>query len=142
MTLSSKRKKPYPRKPKPPLLSDHADQREAVKRSKKHEERVAGKLGGRRVRRSGGMRYSKNYTVTEGHDLGCRLLKGEHKFVRPATGSISVKREWLMALLELTKRLPQEPALLITFEGMKPHQDWILMPLAVVQKRLGLEVDE
>jgi len=124
------------------LLSDHSDQHEAVKRSKKHEERVAGKLGGCRMKRSGGARYSKSYTVTDGYDLGCRLLKGEHKFVRPGTGSIVVKREWLDALLVLTKRLSQEPALLITFEGMKTHQDWVLMPLAVVQKRLGVELDE
>lgn len=134
-------KKTYPRKPKPPLLSDHSEQRDAARHSRKHEERLASKLGGRRLRRSGGMPYSKTYRVSEGHDLKSRLLKGEHKFVRASTGSISVKRAWLENLLELTKSCPQEPALLITFEGMKQHQDWILMPLEVVERRLGVEVD-
>lgn len=141
MTLSST-KKTYPRKPKPPLLRDHSEQQEAARRSRKHEERLAGKLGGRRVRRSGGMPYSKTYRVPEGHDLGIRLFKGEHKFVRPGTKSITIKREWLVKLLELTKRMPQEAALLITFEKMMVHEDWVLMPLEVVKRRLGVEVHE
>lgn len=121
-------------------------------RSRKNEDRVASKMGGRRLPGSGGKYWSKYDTgegvgfgmATDDGDLATPEFLVEHK--RTDNKSMSIKREWLDKVSEGAARVGKDPALVITFERPakpgSPAEDWILMPLDVARRVLGYKDDD
>lgn len=131
-------------KPSPKWLRESQDYSGKAKRSKKHEVRVAKALGGTRLAASGAKRFSKWLPtgVTAGADVGTPTLHVEHKRAERDTGSIGVKREWLLKVTEGADRVMKTPAMVLTFEEAKGiEQDWLLVPLSVARRLLGLEIE-
>lgn len=110
-----------------------------ARRSRKQEDRIAKKLGGRRLRRSGGSRWSKYDQSTDDGDVATPEFHVEHK--RTDNKSMSIKKEWLEKVREGAKKFGKDPALVITFEEPTkpsvPPEDWILIPLDVARRVLG-----
>ena len=121
-------------------------------RSRKNEDRVAAKMGGRRLPGSGGKYWSKYDTgegvgfgmATDDGDLATPEFLVEHK--RTDNKSMSIKRDWLDKVKEGATRVGKDPALVITFERPakpgSPAEDWILMPLEVARRVLGYKDDD
>jgi len=99
------------------------------KRSQKHEQRLATKLGGKRLPQSGAKKLSK-YAIRSQTDLGRRAetitLNGdltigdfwvEHK--RTETATMSIKKDWWLKVCEGARAAGQDPALFVTFEEPK-----------------------
>jgi hypothetical protein len=117
--------------------------------TKKHENRIARKLGGRRKPRSGASAWSPHIQMTDGGDVDTPELYVEHK--RTEHASVSVKLSWLEQITEAAQLRHKAPAVVLTFTGGqvrldKPSsdrcsRDWVMLPLEVVQSLLGLEVD-
>lgn len=128
--------------PGPKWLLDGSGNRDRAKRSNKAERRVASSLGGRRIARSGAKQWSSgDYKTTDRGDIRTPLLHVEHK--RTDRESMSVKKEWLDKVSKGAARVDKTPALVLTFEERgKPPSDWILLPLEVAAKKLGVEVPE
>lgn len=119
-----------PRRPVPRHLDPNYDK---YKRSKKHEDRLAKKLGGKRLPRSGGLAWSRWDKTTAQGDLKTKELHLEHK--RTDAASMSVKREWLDKVSDGARRTAKDPGLLITFESQgKNAEDWIMIPLELFQR--------
>lgn len=127
------------------------------RKSRKHEERVAKLLGGRRLPNSGAKqrsRWSKVgrasnvsfrgeeidserfESVTLDGDIGQKKLHVEHK--RTIHDSIAVKKEWWLKVSDGARSTDTIPALVLTFEGRKGQSDLDLavVPFSVLQ-RLG-----
>jgi hypothetical protein len=121
------------------------------KRSKKHEERLAKRLGGRRLPQSGAKQASKSafaaqmslerkaarVTLNGDFDIGDFWV--EHK--RTETDTISIKREWWLKVSDGARSEGKEPAIMVTFErkakpGTKPI-DLVLIPLEVFERLRG-----
>lgn len=110
-----------------------------ARRSRKQEDRIAKKLGGRRLRRSGGSQWSKYDRSTDDGDITTPVFHVEHK--RTDNKSMGVKKEWLDKVREGARKFGKDPALVITFEEPSkpsvPPEDWILIPLDVARRVLG-----
>jgi hypothetical protein len=132
------------KKARPKWLDANYDR---YKRSQKHEERLATKLGGRRLPQSGAKRLSKYAlraqtgsdrpeTITLNGDLTIGDFWVEHK--RTETETMSIKKEWWLKVREGAAAADQEPALFITFET--PHKpkskpiDLVVIPLEVFER--------
>ena len=117
---------------------------ERARKSRKHEDRVAGRLGGRRLRRSGGAQWSPQDKSTEDGDIATPEFHVEHKGTKKK--SLSVKREWLDKVREGARKFGKDPALVLTFDDpAKPHkppEDWICLPVEVAQRILGYGDDD
>lgn len=126
------------------LLNDNHDK---ARRSRKQEDRVAKKIGGSRIPRSGGLQWSryetKNATTADG-DLSNADFHVEHK--RTDKKSISIKKEWLDKVRAGAHKNCKDPALIITFEvPNKPSvapEDWICIPLETAIRMLGYNDEE
>jgi|GEM_PF-6463458 hypothetical protein len=117
------------------------------KRSKKHETRLADKLGGKRLPQSGAKRLSRHAiraqtgderpeTITLRGDLTIGDFWVEHK--RTETATMSIKREWWLQVVDGARAAGQDPALFITFEkhhspSSKPI-DLVVIPLDVFER--------
>ena len=124
-------------KPRPQFLNDN---RERAKRSRKHEERIAEKLGGKRLPASGALRPSYRKAETECGDITSKDFFIEHK--RTVKQSISIKKDWLSKVTDGANRHQKEPALVVTFEEkMKPPEDWVMIPMELFE-RLRAVLDE
>jgi Holliday junction resolvase len=114
---------------------------ERARKSNKQERRVASRLGGRRIRNSGGARWSKHDHSTDDGDVATPEFHVEQKTTRKA--SMSLKREWLRKVKEGARKFGKDPAVVITFDDStkpyEPPEDWILMPVEVAQRVLGYE---
>jgi hypothetical protein len=104
-----------------------------VRKSRKDEERLAAEFGGKRLLQSGARRGSKDSISTEGADLTFGSFWVEHK--RTEKESLALKREWLTKVfLAATERL-KDPAVIITFEGLRGQaEDWVLLPKQVFKR--------
>jgi hypothetical protein len=137
-----------PKRPKLKWLDANYDR---FKRSKKHENRLASRLGGRRLPQSGAKRLSKYTlraqtdlsktpeTITQNGDLALPDFWVEHK--RTETGTMSIKKDWWLKVKEGAKAADREPALIVTFEekaspSSKPI-DLVLIPLEVFERMRG-----
>jgi hypothetical protein len=122
-----------------------------AKRSQKHENRLANRLGGKRLPMSGAKQASrtsfrpttstsgKTEIVTAQGDIALPDVLIEHK--RTDTGTMSIKREWWEKVAEGAKASGKEPALLLTFEFKgrpfaKPI-DLVAIPLEVYERLRG-----
>jgi hypothetical protein len=109
-----------------------------AKRSNRHEKRLAERLGGRRLPRSGGLARSKwgDSSRTANGDIGTADFHLEHK--RTVKDSMSVKREWLAKVSEGARRVLKEPGLVICFENrVGEPEEWVAVPLAVFERLLA-----
>jgi hypothetical protein len=128
------------RKPKP-KVGEEAQ----FTRSKKHENRIASRLGGRRVSRSGGAYFSKSGSkkydpVTAGGDIKTPKFYVEHK--RTEHASMSVKLDWLRQIKESAVRVMKDPALAVTFEHDGKNEDWVMIPLSLFERLTGSRSDD
>lgn len=131
-------------KPKQKLPWLNNPNKTRMKKSIKQETRIAKELGGRRLPRSGGTRWSKNERTTDDGDVSTPEFHVEHK--RTEKKSISLKREWLEKVREGSRKFAKDPAVVITFQDpAKPYnkpEDWILIPLETAKRILGYEDDD
>lgn len=125
----------------PKWMREGGDPGERVKKSRKHEDRVAKAYGGKRLAASGAKRVSKwsHTSVTAGGDISTDNLLIEHKYVEAATASLSVKRAWLEKVTIGARRVTKVPAMAITFEKAKGFsEDWLLVPMDFARRALGV----
>jgi hypothetical protein len=110
-------------------------------RSNENERRLATRLGGKRVPRSGGKYWSARASgptgtkITEGGDVSTKEFHIENK--RTVNQSIGIKREWLDGIREAAKRVMKDPALILTFEDEDKKQspeDWVAVPISVFER--------
>lgn len=111
-------------------------------RSNKNERRLAERLGGKRVPRSGGKLWSRRAAgstgtgMTQGGDVATVDFFIENK--RTELKSMSIKREWLTQITEAAARVGKTPALIMTFEdGRRDPEDWVAVPIAVFERLRG-----
>ena len=124
---------------------------ENSKVSKKHELRLADRLGGKRYAGSGnrpvsrksyrpvmkGGRSRTNHREVESTDCGdlaTPTFHFEHKFTRDQ--SLSVKLEWLDKVEEGAKRKLKDPGLIVTFQDQQGHvlKEYVAMPITVYER--------
>ena len=117
-------------KPKPKWADPNKDK---FRRSKKHENRLADKLGGKRLARSGGMAWSKWDSTTAGADVTTKDFHIEHK--RTEKDSMSLKKEWLEKVSAASLRVSKDPAVIVTFEeANRAPKDWVMIPMDVFER--------
>lgn len=131
---------PERKRPVPKSMEPNYDR---YKRSKKHENRLSERLGGKRLPRSGGISWSSKWdksAVTKSNmtldgDLGTPDFHFEHK--RTEGKTLSVAKDWLTKVSEGARRVAKDPGVILTFEkkGQKP-EDWALIPLEVLERLL------
>lgn len=128
-----------PKKPRPRAFDDNYGR---VAKSKKHENRLAKVMGGRRLPRSGGTSWSKwDKKKTAEGDIKAPTLHIEHKHTENA--SMSLKREWLEKVCQGARSQGKDPAVFITFDDAKSiPPDWALVPLDVLQRLLELSKEK
>lgn len=133
---------PPVKRPSPKWLADQHGNHDRARRSKKHENRIAKAIGGQRIARSGGKRWSKWDKTTDQGDISAPTFHVEHK--RTDNASMSLKKEWLSQVKDGAARVAKDPAVIITFEDPVHGkvEDWILVPLAVAKRRMGYGDDE
>lgn len=123
-----------PRKPQLKWLDPNHDK---YKRSKKHEDRLGKRLGGKRIPRSGGLAWSRWDKTTANGDVSIPDFHLEHK--RTDAKSMSLQQEWLSKVSEGARRTGKDPGVVITFERTgKAPEDWALIPLDVFERLLKL----
>lgn len=124
---------------------------ENSKVSKKHELRLAERLGGRRYSGSGNRpvaRKSYRKVLKDGRsrsdireveetdcgDLATPKFHFEHKFTRDQ--SLSVKLEWLDKVESGAKMKLKDPGLIITFQDQQGHvrKEYVAMPIDVYER--------
>lgn len=127
---------------RPKWLDGQEKNRQRVKKSKAHENRIAAKLHGRRLPASGGKKVSKwapSHT-TAGGDIRTYKFLVEHKGVEVQIKSIGVTRKWLKKVTEGATRAMRIPAMVLTYENPDGfEQDWFLLPLDVAKRLLGFD---
>lgn len=134
MAMKKSEKTDTPKHPRPKWTDPNYDKQ---RRSTKHEKRIAVAFGGKRLPRSGGLPWSKWDQTTDGGDVTSGKLHLEHK--RTDAKSLAVKLEWLEKVSDAARRRSKEPGLVITFERkLRPPEDWVLLPMALVQKVFGV----
>jgi hypothetical protein len=111
-------------------------------RSNRNERRLAERLGGKRVPRSGGKLWSSRAGgstgtgMTQGGDVTTIDFFIENK--RTELKSMSIKREWLTQITEAAARVGKKPALIMTFEDKrKDPEDWVAIPMAEFERLRG-----
>jgi len=131
--------------PKPKVFEQNYDR---MKKSLREEERVAGKRGGRRYKKSGGAAWSRHAkkgqrTGTDAGDLSNKDMHIEHKRVEPDTKSIGIKRDWLEKVTVGAKRRLKIPGLVVSFEKPQGHdQDWLMLPLDTALRLLQVTLGD
>lgn len=111
------------------------DNKNKVKKSKKHEFRLAAELGGKREIRSGANKFSPydGDTRTAGRDITTDQFLIEHKFTEAQ--SMSVKKEWLDKIKLSSVAAMKNPMLIITFhQEHKQPEDWAVIPLHLLKQ--------
>lgn len=112
-----------------------------ARRSNKTERRLAQRLGGKRLARSGGALWSRNDKsatssgiITDNGDLGTKDFHLESK--RTVKDSLSLQKDWLKKVSEGARRVFKDPGVVITFDNgdRKPPEDWVLVPMEVFEK--------
>lgn len=126
-----------------------------VKRSKKHERRLAEELGGKREARSGGLAYSAYDRAgpygpsarTAGRDITTEMFYIEHKHT--IKKAMSFKQEWLEGITKTAKNSLKEPAMIITFEPdpntteyRDAEQDWAVLPISIFKRLIANKSEE
>jgi len=129
------------KKPVPPLLDSDRDRSERTKRSRRHEQRLAG-TSGKRIKRSGAARWSKHDKTTDQGDISTPEFHIEHKFTDKK--SIGLKKEWLDRVRDGAQRVAKDPMLIVTFDSNagRTSEDYAVVPMEVFERLLkacGLE---
>lgn len=117
-----------------PAYTDPATRR--VKTSRAHEERVATDYGGRRLKASGALPFSRRDHNTAGADVSTDLLLIQHKGT--VQDSLAIKREWLYEVTVEAQRRSKHPALVFTFDAeTRVENEWVAVPRKVFQMLLA-----
>lgn len=138
-----------PKSPSPKWLKGVHHENSRV--SRKHENRLAERLGGRRYSGSGNRPLSqkshrkvlkdgksrkdiREVESTDCGDLATPSFHFEHKFTRDQ--SMSLKLEWLDKVEAGAKRKLKDPGLIVTFqdEGGQVRKEYVAMPLSVYER--------
>jgi hypothetical protein len=120
--------------PKPKVFAPNYNR---ARKSNIMERKVARRLGGRRLPRSGGMQWSATNKSTLGADISTKTLHIEHKRIEPGTKSLSIKREWLSKVAEGARKHIKHPAFVFHFEGASDYsEDWMMLPLDIAERLL------
>jgi len=70
-------------------------------------------------------------------------LAWEHKRIEKSTKTMRVERQWLEDISASAQRVMKVPAVVLLFEGQRVGADeWILLPLEVAVRLLGLQKEE
>ncbi len=105
------------------------------------EDRIAGRLGGKRVRGSGSSMYSK----ADVRDVSLAGVEDDVEFLveckQTKYASISVTWKWLLKISAEANAVQKEPALAIEIKGGErdPNcdRDWVMVPARVLEKLVG-----
>lgn len=104
---------------------------------------MAERLGGRALKRSGGMAWSRYDPTTDCGDITAPDLHIEHKRAEPGTKSIGVQRVWLAKVTEGANRRLKIPTVVLHFEKAQNHaEDWMMLPLDVAERLLAVLREE
>jgi hypothetical protein len=127
--------------PEPKWLkgSNHDNARQA----KKHETRLASRLGGFRYTASGSKQFSRytnaaaNPRETDKGDIATPKFHFEHKFTRAK--SLSLQLEWLVRVRDGAKIRLKDPGLIFTFQNQQGQvlEEWVSMPLDVFERLMS-----
>lgn len=110
-----------------------------ARKSKREEDKIAKRMGGRTHPRSGGLPWSRHDATTACGDVTTKDLHIEHKRAEPDTKSIGVTRAWLRKVTKGAKRRLKIPAMVLHFEDARGHgEDWALLPLEVAERLLAV----
>lgn len=125
------------------------------RKSRKHEERIAAALGGKRLPNSGAKMRSKYSKVGKASNVSFRGEKLDSEFERITLNgdisqrnfhiehkstereSLSIKVEWLDKVSDGAASAGTIPALVITYVSKRvgvPPKDWVLIPFDLFQK--------
>ncbi|MDD5511444.1 MAG: hypothetical protein PHI12_11650 [Dehalococcoidales bacterium] len=101
---------------------------------REQEDRIAGRLGGVRVRGSGASQYSKG----DVRNVSVDDLKFLVECKQTQKASISIKWSWLKKIMAEADAKQCEPAVAIEIQGgeddPRTDRDWILVPARVWEK--------
>lgn len=124
---------------KPPIKLKWIDQdHDRYRKSTKQEDRIAALVGGKRLKRSGGMYWSGRWDGgTEGGDVVSPEFVIEHK--RTRRQGYTLKVDTLDKVREGAQRKSRDAALVITFERGRALDDWVVVPLKTLLRLLGRE---
>lgn len=107
---------------------------QASETPKNQEDRIANRLGGKRVRGSGASMYSKG-------DVRDVSLSGNDFLVeckQTDKASISIKWDWLRKISKEAMAVGKNPALTIEIKGGKfdpnTDRDWVLLPVRIIEQ--------
>jgi hypothetical protein len=135
--------------PKVPRLKWLDPDHDRYRKSTKQEDRVAGLLGGKRLKRSGaaywsrweGKSASQDEKVTDSGDIVSPEFLVEHKRTRRA--GYTVTKKVLDQVSFGAKQRSKDPLLVITYElGDRRLEDWAVLPLKTLLRMLGKETLE
>lgn len=108
------------------------------------EDRVADRLGGKRVRGSGSSMYSKadvRDVSLDGEGCAVEFLVECKQTIH---ASLSVKWEWLTKITAEADAVQKEPALAIEIKGgvedPRCDRDWIAIPARVLEQMVGKKI--
>jgi hypothetical protein len=130
------------KKPSPKWLEDGGDRGARTRRSKRSEEKLAERLGGRRLSGSGNRPWSRFDKTTEQGDVGIPGFHLEHKETEDE--SIGLKRAWLHKVEAGARRKMKDPGLVMKFVRPVGEEDeeYVIVPLEVFQRLLTAFSDE
>ena len=122
------------KKPSPKWLEDGGDRGARTRRSKKSEEKLAARLGGRRLPGSGNKPWSNHDKTTAQGDVGVPGFHLEHKETEGE--SIGLKREWLHKVESGALRTMKDPGLVMKFVRPVGEEDeeYVFLPLEVFER--------
>lgn len=81
---------------------------------------------------AGRNRGSADRRTTDRGDISCKGFHIEHKHT--SAKSISITRDWLDKVSVGASQQDKEPALVFTFSGDGPEEDWAVVPISVFQR--------
>lgn len=109
------------------------------------ENRIADRLGGKRVRGSGASRYSK----ADVRDVSLVGEDGDVEFLveckQTMHASMSVTWKWLLKISAEANAVQREPVLAIEIKGGERdpncERDWAVIPMRVLEKLVGKKIN-
>lgn len=124
------------KKPTPAWLSPGGDRGARTKHSRRSEQALAKRFGGRSIKRSGGARWSADDKNTDRGDVSLPGFHVEHK--ETEAESLGVKREWLEKVRAGAVMVLKDPALVIKFVRRPPRSDeeYVVLPVEVFERLL------
>jgi len=124
------------KKPEPAWLEPGGDRGARNRRSRKSEDKLAGRLGGRRLPGSGNKPWSRFDKTTAKGDVGIKGFHLEHKETEAL--SIGLKLAWLHKVADGARRVMKDPGLVVKYERPVGTEDeeFVVLPIEVFERLL------